>query len=105
MGAADPGLMLGDPSAGWPELLVVDLKAHSKATLEFVRQHHAGLRQKGVPMVVMIPPTDRAGCEAYSEAGAAAVFFRQPERDAYRRELAGIENFWARNQRLDAVGM
>jgi hypothetical protein len=45
------------------------------------------------------------GCAAYYEAGAAAVFFRQPEVDAYRRELDGIENFWARNQRLDAVGM
>ena len=104
-GAKELGLVLSDVSAEWPELLVVDLKAHSDATLEFVCRHHAWLRQKGVPVVVMVPPIDRAGCDAYYEAGAAAVFFRQPEHDAYRRELDGIENFWARNQRLDAVGM
>ena len=104
-GAADLGIVLSDASADWPELVVVDLKFHSGATLEFVQRHHAWLHQKGVPLVVMIPLADRAGCDAYHEAGAAAVFFRQPERDAYLRELVGIENFWARNQRLDAVGM
>lgn len=104
-GIANLGQVLSDASAEWPELLVVDLKAHSEATLEFVRRHHAWLRQTGVPVVVMVPPTGRVGCSVYYEAGAAAVFFRQPEVDAYRRELAGIENFWARNQRLDAVGM
>jgi hypothetical protein len=53
----------------------------------------------------MVPPTDRSGREEYYEAGADAVFFRQPELDAYRREMAGIISFWARTQRLDAVGM
>ena len=105
VGAANLGLVLSDAAAEWPELLVVDLKAHSDATLEFVRRHQAWLRQKGVPVVVMVRPIGRVECDAYYEAGAAAVFFRQPEVDAYRRELAGIENFWARSQRQDAVGM
>lgn len=97
--------VLGDVSANWPGLLIVDLKSHSRANLEFVSSIQSLLRQKGVPVVVMAPPQDRAGREALHDAGAAAVFFRQAELDAYRREAAGIVSFWARSQRLDAVGM
>lgn len=97
--------ILSDPQLHWPELLVVDLKGHSHANLEFVRRHQACLHQKGVALIVMVPPTDRAGRMKYLEAGATAVFFRQPEAEAYRHELAGIVSFWARNERLDAVGM
>jgi len=104
-GLADLTHELNDPQANWPEVLVVDLKAHSEATLDFVSRHQAWLRQKGVAPVVMVPPTDRAGRNRYFEAGAAAVFFRQPELDAYRHEVAEIANFWARTPRLDAVGM
>lgn len=108
-GATDGRLMLGDiladPQANWPGMLIVDLKAHSGANLEFVASIQALTRQKGVPVVVMSPLLDRAGREALHEAGAAAVFFRHAELDAYRREAAGIVSFWARNQRLDAVGM
>ena len=63
------------------------------------------LCQKGVPVVVMAHTLDQASRESLHEAGAAAVFFRQAELDAYRREAASIVSFWARNQRLDAVGM
>jgi DNA-binding response OmpR family regulator len=96
---------LSEPDRAWPDVLVVDLKAHSNATLDFVRRHQALLRQKGVAVLVMVPPTDQAGRVKYLEVGAAGVFFRQPELDAYRRELATIKNFWARTPRLDAVGM
>lgn len=104
-GFANLAQVLSDPRSHWPELLVVDLKGHSQANLEFVRRHQAWLHQKGVMPVVMVPPTDRAGRMIYLEAGAAAVFFRQSEADSYRHELAAISNFWARNERLDAVGM
>ncbi|QQR37436.1 hypothetical protein JI749_07450 [Devosia oryziradicis] len=97
--------ILSDPAADWPGLLIVDLKAHSNASLEFVSSIQALARQKGVPVVVMAPPLDRQGREALHEAGASGVFFRHADRDAYRREAAGIVSFWARNQRLDAVGM
>ena len=101
----DLGQVLSDPQSHWPELLVVDLKGHSQANLEFIRRHQAWLHQKGVALLVMVPPTNRAGRMVYLEAGATAVFFRQSEADAYRHELAGIANFWARTERLDAVGM
>lgn len=97
--------VLANPTADWPGLLIVDLKAHSEANLEFIGSIQALARQKGVPVVVMVPPLDRQGREALLEAGASAVFFRHAELDAYRREAAGIVSFWARNQRLDAVGM
>ena len=104
-GMADLAEVLGNPKASWPDLLVVDLKGHSDATLEFVRRHHVELRQKGVSLVVMVPPYDGVRRMTYLEAGAAAVFFRQPELNAYRQELTAITNFWADTGRLDAVGM
>ncbi len=104
-GEAALAAILADVSAEWPALLVVDFKAHSGANLEFLHRSHAFLRQKGVPIAVMVPPTDRLGRETLHDAGASAVFFRQAELDAYRREAAAIVDFWARYQRLDAVGM
>ena len=97
--------VLADPHANWPSLLIVDLKAHSGANVEFVRSIRVLMRQKGIPVVVMAHTLDQASRETLHEAGAAAVFFRQAELDAYRREAASIVSFWARNQRLDAVGM
>ncbi|HEV7346067.1 MAG TPA: hypothetical protein VGN60_10605 [Devosia sp.] len=109
-GAADPGAarlveVLADPAADWPSLLIVDLKSHSRANLEFVSVLRCLTRQKGVPVVVMTAPCDRAMLRPLQEAGVGSVFFRHAELDAYRREAAGIVGFWARSQRLDAVGM
>ena len=96
---------LSDFDREWPGLVIVDLKGHSGANAEFVARHQALLRQKGIPIAVMMQTTDRTGRQAMQDAGAAAVFFRQAELEAYRREAAAIVSFWARNQRLDAVGM
>ena len=97
--------VLGNVSANWPGLVIVDLKSHSGANLEFVASIQQLARQKGVPVVVMAATLDRPGRQALEDAGASAVFFRQAELSAYRREAAGIVSFWARTQRLDAVGM
>ena len=88
-----------------PSQLIVDLKAYSGANFEFVASIQPLVRQRGVPVVVMAAPLDRQGIETLHGAGASAVFFRHAELDAYRREAAGIVSFWARSQRLDAVGM
>lgn len=104
-GAARLRAVLGGPGTNWPSLLIVDLKAHGAANLEFVASAQALLRQKGVPVVVMAQPQDRQDVQAFYDAGASAVFFRQAGLDAYRREAAGIVGFWARSRRLDAVGM
>jgi DNA-binding response OmpR family regulator len=97
--------VLADPNQEWPGMVVVDLKAHSGANIEFLVRNQALLRQKGVPLAVMTQTTDRAGRQALHDAGAAAVFFRQADLDAYRHEAAAMVSFWARHQRLDAVGM
>lgn len=97
--------ILGDPDATWPGLVIVDLKAHSGANLDFLARNHAMLRQKGVPLAVMAAPTGRAGRQLLHDAGATGVFFRQAELNAYRHEAAAIVSFWARHQCLDAVGM
>jgi DNA-binding response OmpR family regulator len=98
-------VLLSDVQADWPGVVIVDLKAHSRANLDFLARNQALLRTKGIPLAVMTQPTDRAGRQRLHDAGASAVFFRQAERDAYRREAAAIIGFWARHQRLDAVGM
>ncbi|MHA6731918.1 ANTAR domain-containing protein [Devosia sp. A369] len=97
--------VLGNPAANWPSLLIVDLKAHSSATLEFIAAIQPLARQKGVPVVVMAPPLGPRARDALHDSGAAAVFCRHADLDAYRREAAGIVSFWAQSQRLDAVGM
>lgn len=105
VGSAALNAVLSDPTANWPSLVIVDLKAHSSANLDFITAHHAMWRPKGVPIVVMSAPLDRQARETLERAGASAVFFRHAELDAYRREVAGIVSYWARTQRLDAVGM
>lgn len=97
--------ILADHEAIWPGAVIVDLKAHSGANEEFVARNSALLRQKGVPLIVMAPPTGRTGRQSLLDAGASAIFFRQAELDAYRREAAAIVSFWARHQCLDAIGM
>ncbi len=97
--------ILNDHELTWPGLVIVDLKANSGANLAFVTRISGLLRQKGIPLVVMVPPTDRQGRQPLLDAGASAIFFRQAELDAYRREVAAIVSFWARHQCLDAIGM
>ena len=97
--------VFADPDATWPGLVIVDLKAHRLANLEFLASVRPLLRQKGVPVVVMAPPASQSEFDALRQAGAASVFTRHAELDAYRREAAGIVSFWARTQRPDAVGM
>ncbi|MDB5529695.1 MAG: response regulator transcription factor [Devosia sp.] len=90
--------------ATWPSLVIIDLKAHSAANLEFVALL-APVIGNDIPVVVMAQRPDRQHIADLHDAGADAVFTRHAERDAYRREAANIVSFWARSQRLDAVGM
>lgn len=110
LGGADDGReclqkVLADPNANWPSLVIVDLKSHSGANLEFLASLGTLIRQKGVPLAVMSQDMELETQAAIKAAGAGAVFLRQAEREAYRRETAAIVSFWARHQRLDAVGM
>lgn len=87
-----------------PGLLIVDLKAHSRATAAFI----AGLGDLGkaaeMPVVAIAATPDEAVRNALLAAGADAVFERHAEIDAYRREAARIARYWARSARLQATG-
>lgn len=96
---------LNNRQATWPGLIIVDLKAHSQANAEFLRSIQPLAHQKGVNVVAMVASAGPAQRDELEDAGAAAVFLRHSERDAYRREAASLVSFWARSQRLDAVGM
>lgn len=96
---------LASASPAWPTLIIVDLKAHSNANLDFVAALTPAVRKHNLPVVVMAQWPDRDMAVALHDAGAAAVFTRHADIAAYRREAANIVSFWARSQRLDAVGM
>lgn len=108
-GAADGITVLNAVLAGssvqWPSMVVADLKAHSGASLDFLRAINSLIEQKQLTVAVIIAADDRAQRDSLIEAGAAAVFYRYADLDAYRAEAASLVSFWARNQRLEAVGM
>ena len=90
------------PPVDGPCMVVVDLKSSSTATRDFVlRLKHEAPE---LLVVAMAPTLDREIRNSLLDAGAAAVFERHGELNAYRREAANIVGFWVRSQRLDAVG-
>jgi CheY-like chemotaxis protein len=92
------------PRARLPGLVIVDLKASSAATADFVamlRSHPAG---RCLRIVAMAASLERDVRDALLASGADAVFERRADLDAYRQEAASIVGFWVRHQRLDAVG-
>lgn len=95
---------LEDPKAERPALVIVDLKASSAATRDFI----AALRKldgaADLLIVAMAPALDKDIRDRLIDAGAEAVFQRHADADAYRREAASIVSFWVRNQRLNAIG-
>jgi CheY-like chemotaxis protein len=96
--------LLEDDRAVTPGLVVVDLKASSSATLDFIAKLR-GMRDGDTLLIAAIAPTlDREPREALLSAGADAVFERHADINSYRREAAAIVSFWVRNQHLDAVG-
>ena len=97
--------VLTNSAAVWPSLIIVDLKSHSAANLDFLRSIQPMAYQTGVSVVVMLHPAERGRRDLLEASGAAAIFFRHTDRDAYRREAASLVSFWAQSQRLDAVGM
>ena len=85
-----------------PMFVIVDLKANSAATSDFV----ARLKREAPQTVVvaMAPSLHRDVRDGLLDAGASAVFERHADLNLYRREAASIIAFWVRGQRLDAVG-
>lgn len=96
---------LAAPATARPAVLIVDLRARSTATRDFIAAVADLTGKAGIPIIAVASSADPTEHQALIAAGAAAVIRREAEREAYRREAANIVSFWARGQRLDAVGM
>ena len=90
------------PMIAGRSMAIVDLKASSTATRDFI----AALKHRAPQLLVvaMAASLDRDVRNELLDAGASAVFERHSDITLYRREAASIVAFWGRNQRLDAVG-
>ena len=104
MATAEIGKMLEDDNAPLPGLVLVDLKASSTATRDFVKKLRGMPDGRSLLIAALAPNLERETREVYLEAGADAVFERQADVNSFRREAAAIVSFWVRNQHLDAVG-
>lgn len=96
--------LLEDDLATIPGLVIVDLKASSSATLDFIVKLRAMRDGRSLLIAAIAPTLEREPREALLSAGADAVFERHADINSYRREAAAIVSFWVRNQHLDAVG-
>lgn len=104
-GAALLSGVLGGPSRHWPKAVIVDLKAHSGANLEFVTAVRRLIAGKGIDLLVLTADRDAAARAELLAAGAAAIFTRHADIAAYRDEALAIVEFWSLSQRPEAVGM
>jgi len=96
--------LLDDDRAALPGLVIVDLKASPSATADFVVRLRGMRDGRALLIGAMADNLERETREVLLNAGADAVFERQPDVNSFRREAAAIVSFWVRNQRLDAVG-
>lgn len=99
----DQLLTSGDDHRGG--MIIVDLKASSSATRNFIAAIAQLASDADVAVIAMVPSDDRPTRSALFVAGASGVFVRHADRDAYRRQAAEIISFWMRAQRPIAVGM
>lgn len=86
----------------WPDLLIVDLKSRSSATAEFIAEIGNEVQAMGAAIVAMAPSLASEVREPLIAAGAAAVFERHPQIEAYRREVAELLAYWARTHGTDS---
>lgn len=104
MATAEISNLLDDDRAPLPGLVLVDLKASSTATRDFIVKLRGMRDGRALLIAAVAPNLERETRDIYLEAGADAVFERQADINLFRREAAAIVSFWVRNQHLDAVG-
>lgn len=78
-----------------PDMVIVDLKSTSDATIQFIGRIWNRLKAAGVPVIALSDDAS-GGRRALIESGADAVFARHHDLDAYRAEIADIVSFWVR---------
>lgn len=100
LGPEDAARRLAAPSPAdgdRPGMVLVDLKAHSRATLDFVARTAPDAARRGIPVAAMAPTLEAPVRNTLIEAGAAAVFERNAELALYLREIADLADFWRRH--------
>ena len=103
-GMAEIGVTLAEPGATTPAMVIVDLKASSEATRDFVADLRKLEGAAELLTVALAPALDKDVRDVLIDAGVDAVFQRHSDLDPYRREVASIVSYWVRNQRLNAIG-
>lgn len=98
------GALLADRTAPLPGLVIVDLKASSVATRDFLVALRRLPGAERLVVAAIMPALERQTRQSLLDSGADAVFERHAEIDAYRREAASLVSYWVRNQRLSAIG-
>jgi CheY-like chemotaxis protein len=78
------------PGRDRPDLIIVDLKANSQATANFIARIRKPAAALGVPIVAMAISLERTVRETMLQRGAAAVFERSPDLQTYRGEVQAI---------------
>lgn len=96
--------LLNSTAQNLPALVLVDLKASSQATADFVSWLRTLAGGGELLVGAMAPSLERHHREPLLAAGADAVFERHADLAAYRREAASIVGFWVQHQHLEAVG-
>lgn len=76
--------------AKWPSMLVVNIPAGA----QFVTAIGHLARKHDAQIVALIEPERPDLREGLLKAGAARVFERQPDRDAYRARIAALGEYW-----------
>ena len=88
--------VLGADRSQLPDMVIVDLKAHSGASAAFIARIGNLAASAGVPVAAIADRGTTGNHPALLESGADAVFVRHHELGAYRAEVAEIVNFWVR---------
>lgn len=88
--------MLAHSNESTPDMIIVDLKAHSRASQEFIAAIAPRARALDIPVVAIALSLDAELRNSLIAAGACAVFERHHNLDAYRAEIAQLSEFWVR---------
>ncbi|HEY8594786.1 MAG TPA: hypothetical protein VIL84_06055 [Devosiaceae bacterium] len=87
-----------ETDAALPDMIVVDLKAHTGVNEKFLAHLRAALRGREIPVVVMARSLEHKVRAPLIAAGADAVFDRSADLTTYRQEVAALLEFWRRGR-------
>lgn len=85
------------------DMVIVDLKTHSKATEDFISRIAGNCAQAGVRIAAISDDLSGETRNALIGAGAEAVFQRYHDLASYRAEMEMLTSFWVRESRIWSI--